>query len=546
VVDTTGNASVVWTGGNAEGGVRAAHRSATSNTWTSPVTLAASGGEADVAVDTNGNVLAAWVNGGKVYVARKSATGSWTTPAAISGSGTAGHPQIAFDGAGNATAIWQSFDGLQYDVKSSRRPVGQAWGTPVTVAGSVEYETTPMLTVDHAGNAIAAWEHSALGSSRIEAAYRLGGNPWSTPKYVSASGESASIADIDIDESGNVALVWNASLEGGWAAKASSLQPDENWSPPVTLSEAGTSTRANNVSVDKAGSVAVSLAKETDTTKVAQVVTKPVGGAWSAPFPLSGDGVSAEATYVKHDSQGNLTGVWYAGPGTDTTIQTRTLDAAGPSTTMTEPGPSRQTSTSFNAAWSATDRWSAIGTKDVRFRQAPWNGGFGEQTGWKSATNENSATVAGVAGTRYCFSARARDEHGNEGGWSSERCTATPVDDRTLTRSSSTAWNRGTSSSYYLGTYTSSKTNGAALVRTGVQARHLALLVTSCQTCGSVKVSFNGTSLGTFALTSSTTTRKKLISVKTFDTMQTGTLKIQVVSPTGRTVYVDGVVARRS
>lgn len=40
--------------------------------------------------------------------------------------------------------------------------------------------------------------------------------------------------------------------------------------------------------------------------------------------------------------------------------------------------------------------------------------------------------------------------------------------------------------------------------------------------------------------------RKKLISVKTFSTARTGTLKIQVTSTTGRAVYMDGVVARRS
>lgn len=67
---------------------------------------------------------------------------------------------------------------------------------------------------------------------------------------------------------------------------------------------------------------------------------------------------------------------------------------------------------------------------------------------------------------------------------------------------------------------------------------------TKCATCCSVKVFFNGTSLGTFNLASSTTARKQLIPVKTFTSVQSGTLKIQVVSPTGKTVYMDGVVLR--
>lgn len=543
VVDGSGNASVIWASENGTGPVRAAHRAAGGSGWTAQVTLAPTGGQADLAVDHNGNLLATWTRDNKIYVARKAAGGSWTTPAVISGSSNAQSPQVAVDGSGNATAVWMSFDGADYDVRSARRPAGQPWGVAVTIAGSNDDETSPELTVDHAGNAVAAWDHVTGGVQRVEGAYRQAGQNWSVPAFVSPESEPSSVADIDIDESGNVLALWTGDVGGKNAARVSTLLPNGTWAAPVTLSEAGVSTTANNVTLDKFGNAAVGMDKETDTGGVAQVVRKPAGGSWDAPMALPTVDPDSTSSYVKHDNQGNLTAVWSSEVNPiDTTIQSRTLDAAGPTSTITNPVASRQTATSFTTAWTATDRWSDIGTADVRYRVAPWNGDFGSHTDWKAATPDSSAVLAGSAGNSYCFSARARDVVANVGPWSAERCTATPLDDYRLSRVGT--WNRGTSADYYEGTYTSTKNNGAALIRTGVKAKHIALLATKCANCGQVKVFLNGTSLGTFNLYRSSTARKQLISVKTFTTDQTGTLKIQVVSPTGKTVYMDGVVLR--
>lgn len=529
VVDGADNATVLWSPVESPGAVRSVTRSATAGAWSSVKTLATSGVDADLAVDEQGLVLAAWAgstaSGSRITVVRKSAAGSWGTAVAISETGATG-PQIGFDRAGNATAIWESGD----NIRSARRPSGAPWTTAVTVAGSADVESSPVLTVDDVGNAVAAWNHG----SRVEGAYRLGAGAWSTPEYMSEDGVDATAADIDIDIYGNVLAGYTETTAGVPTARVAALTPEGHWSPAGTLHEGAELTE---ISMDKTGN-AVAVLDNVD--GVVQAVTKPTGGAWSSPVELSADGANAADSFVTHDGQGNAVASWSA----DGSVQVRPLDVAGPSTRMTQPGASRQTSTSFTAAWSATDRWGPVASKDVRFRVAPWNGGYGPQTEWKSATTANSETVAGSPGNTYCLSARARDTAGNVGGWSSERCTATPLDDVRLVRSGT--WNRGTSSAYYEGTYTSTKSSGASLIRTGVQARHIALLVTTCQTCGSVQVSLDGTALRTISLHSSTTVRKKLISVKTFTSVRTGTLKIKVTSPSGRAVYMDGVVARRS
>lgn len=551
-LDSADNATAVWAPGDNFGQVRAASRSASAATWGAPVSLSSAGKDIDIAIDNQGNALAAWSStagggGSRIYVVRKAAGGSWGTPVPVSPAG-AERPDVAFDGAGNAQLVWEASVGGNANILGARRLVGQAWSTPTTVAASADDELEPRLAVDHVGNAVAIWDHhDAEGASRVEGTYRLAANTtWEAPKYVTPADQSGAAIDIDLDDQGNVLALWNSNVDDVGISKVSTLVEGGAWSAPTTVSKAGVDTQASGVRMDDAGNAVVTMDTRTDFTPATTVVArKPAGGVWTEPAPLSADGDRAGQSEVAVDNQGNVVVVWAAetDPATDRDIDARALDAAGPSTTMTQPAWSRQSSTSFTAAWSAADRWSQVQTKDVRFRQAPWNGGFGAQTDWKTDTTDNSGLVAGVAGRSYCFSARATDAVGNEGGWSAERCTATPVDDRTLAHTS--AWTRGTNSAYYLGTYTSTKTNSAKLTRTGMQVKHLSLLVTTCANCGKVKVSFGGTTLGTFDLASSSTVRKKIVFVKSFTSVQTGTLTIQHVSPTGKTVYIDGVIARR-
>jgi alpha-tubulin suppressor-like RCC1 family protein len=202
--------------------------------------------------------------------------------------------------------------------------------------------------------------------------------------------------------------------------------------------------------------------------------------------------------------------------------------------------------------YSSTDRvglaWSGKGlspvaTYDVRYRRAAWNGSFGSFTTWRSATTSMGATFSASPGYTYCYSVLARDTLGAVSSWTAERCTAVPLDDRSLTRSGS--WTAGTSSSYYRSTYLRSSSYGASLTRTGVKAKSIALLVTTCSTCGKVNVYWGSTLLKTVNLYSSTTVTRKLIGVKVFSSATTGTLKIKVVT-SGKKVYIDGVAIRRN
>ena len=200
-------------------------------------------------------------------------------------------------------------------------------------------------------------------------------------------------------------------------------------------------------------------------------------------------------------------------------------------------------STSIPLAWSATPGSAAITTYDVRYRRANWSAGFGSLTTWRSAASVTSAIFVGSAGYTYCFSARAHDSVGSISAWTAETCTATPLDDRSFRRVG--RWTAGRGNAFYKTTYLRSSTKGARLVRTSVVARRLAIEVTTCPTCGKVRVYWGATLLRTVNLHSGTTVNRKVIPIVTFSRARKGTLTLRVFS-SGKRVTIDGVVIRRN
>jgi hypothetical protein len=199
--------------------------------------------------------------------------------------------------------------------------------------------------------------------------------------------------------------------------------------------------------------------------------------------------------------------------------------------------------TAVPVRWTAVAGSSPVASYDVRYRRAAWNGSFGPSVQWLSRTTATGATFPGSPGSTYCFSVQARDTLDAPSAWTAETCTAVPLDDRSLSRSGS--WTSGTGSAYYRSTYRRSASHGAKLTRTGVVAKRIAIVATTCRTCGKVRVYWGSTLLRTINLYSSSTVNKKLITVTSFAGTRTGTLSVKVHS-SGKKVIIDGVAIRRN
>jgi len=155
---------------------------------------------------------------------------------------------------------------------------------------------------------------------------------------------------------------------------------------------------------------------------------------------------------------------------------------------------------------------------------------------YKTVSTRSTSFGRNVGFTR-CFVVEARDYAGNVGTPGSQACTAFPVDDRTLATHG--AWTNGTGKAYYLATFRRSSSAGAALTLK-VAFRHVALVATTCPTCGTVKVYLGKTLLLKKSLHATKTHNRVVIALASSSSVRTGTLRI-VQSSGGKPVVIDGV-----
>jgi hypothetical protein len=111
------------------------------------------------------------------------------------------------------------------------------------------------------------------------------------------------------------------------------------------------------------------------------------------------------------------------------------------------------------------------------------------------------------------------------------------LDDRALT--ASTGWTRGTSSAYAYGTYTRATSSGRSLTRTSVKGRRIAVVATTCPTCGAVDVYHAGVKIGRVSLYSAKTSYRQIRWLPLQSVTRTGSVVVRTTST--KTVVVDGI-----
>ena len=197
----------------------------------------------------------------------------------------------------------------------------------------------------------------------------------------------------------------------------------------------------------------------------------------------------------------------------------------------------------FPIAWSAEDPLSGVAQYDVRFRRAPSTSGFGARKAFKKDTAKSKGSFAGKPGSTYCFSVRADDAAGNGSGYSGERCTAVPLDDRAL--KGKAGWKAAKQPGTYRRTVLKSSRAGASLFKRGIRARSVALIATRCGRCGQVELRHKGRLLGIVDLSKKPFGKKTVNPVPSSKRMRRGKVTVTVVG-SGRRVIVDGLAVSRA
>ncbi len=239
---------------------------------------------------------------------------------------------------------------------------------------------------------------------------------------------------------------------------------------------------------------------------------------------------------VAHDTAGNTT--------KPTTYDWR-VDATKPTVKLTGSMPAFTLASQVTITWSGSDAGSGIAHYQLHYRRAAYNGGFPSTwtlpSAWKALTSLK-VTASLTAGYDYCYQVQAIDRAGNASGWSASQCVARPLDDRSM--SATAGWTRGTSSAYYLSTYTSTTRYGAALTKSSVALDRIGVVATKCASCGVIGIYVGTKLIGKVNLASSTTKYKVLILLPKFS-LRTGKVTLKVLT-TGKKVLIDGLAVSRT
>jgi len=292
--------------------------------WLAPVGISDAGehiGTPHVVLDSAGNATAVWDrwNGTDTVVesAYRPAGEGWQAAVNLSGAREAGDEapsgaysaqsaRVAVDGHGDTTVIWERYAGTnKILIQSIYRPAGGSWQAPEEI-GEVKtmMAPEPWIAVDAAGNATAVWK----GSEVIWSAYRPAEGSWQAPAEV--SGGDSYTPQAAVDAQGDATAVWMHQAGPDWVVQGAYKPAGGSWEAPTVLSDPGEAGGNPQIALDAGGDAMVVWRGQIEGHDVARAAYKPVDGGWESPTSVPTEGEAVQWPLVALDAAGNAIVVW--------------------------------------------------------------------------------------------------------------------------------------------------------------------------------------------------------------------------------------------
>jgi len=324
-LDGEGNALAAWSGVlPAFGYSTVFHRSYTPEGGWGPTSILQNGwgptNQPEVAAASNGNFMIVYRSdaGGALWVDAAlydASTGTWSYSSNVNADGPAvdiSQPQVAFDGAGNAFAIWVDYNGTTFDLKASRYVVGSGWGTPSFLETSAYGVLAPKLAVDGAGNAVAIWRQSTGTTNHLYANRFVVGSGWGTAQMIDSLPDEVYNPAIAVDTSGNLEALWTQSNGTYNDLYASRFVPGTGWGTPFKVT--GDDNRGVGVPRVAAGPSGEFVAawNQYNGVEYQMMVSRYDAAGWATPVNLSASFTvgGGQAGHVAVDGSGRAVVVW--------------------------------------------------------------------------------------------------------------------------------------------------------------------------------------------------------------------------------------------
>jgi hypothetical protein len=274
-------------------------------------------------VDPNGNAVFVWQSSDganlRIQTRSRSAAGTLSSTLTLSAEGQAAeYPQVAVDANGNATFVWERWDGSNERIQARTLSAAGTRGSTQTLSAAGGDALYPQVEVDPNGSAVFTWErccYDGTNNERIQARARSAVGILSSTQTLSASGQTASSAHVAVDPNGNAVFAWIGTagrIQARGRSAAGTLTSTQ------TLSDPGYSGIYPRVAVDSSAN-AVFLWQRFDSTGEyrVQVRARSAAGTLSSTQTLGGTGTAIPlGGEIAVDRQGNAVVVWEHREGT--------------------------------------------------------------------------------------------------------------------------------------------------------------------------------------------------------------------------------------
>ena len=279
-----------------------------------------------VSVDSAGNAIAVWEQSdgvrNNIWSNRYVVGTGWGIAQLIESDNTGGanNPQVSVDAAGDAIAVWAQWDGVRYNMWSSRYVVGTGWGTAQLIeTDNIGAAYNPQVSVDSEGNATAVWYQSDGARDNILSNRYVVGTGWGIAQLIESDNTgSASNSQVSVDAAGNAIAVWHQ-LDGvRWNVWSNRYVVGTSWGTALLI-ETDNSGGAYDpqVSLDSAGNAIAAWYQSDGVRNNIWSNRYVVGTGWGTAQLIETDNIGAAYNpQVSVDSAGNAIAVWFQSDGT--------------------------------------------------------------------------------------------------------------------------------------------------------------------------------------------------------------------------------------
>ena len=280
-----GTAVVVWRRSDGTGHQVQATTRVAFGPWSSPVMLSTVGGDAwdpEVAVGSDSTATVVWSRSDgsneRVQATTRARNGSWSSPVTLSETGgDARNPRVAVGSDGAATVVWRHWDGSTDRIQASSRPARGVWSTPATLSTGSGDSYDPQVSMDPDGMVTAVWSWWDCCHGRVQAASRAPGGMWSRPVTLSPIDHNAQAPRVAAGPDGRATALWRSSLFGVYDHMVANRTSDGSWTDPIIVSEESLHTYGAQVAAGPDGTVsAVWERREGADDRIQAVVLIPV------------------------------------------------------------------------------------------------------------------------------------------------------------------------------------------------------------------------------------------------------------------------------